>query len=208
VSVQRRFCQGFTGCFTGLERRSHTLASQAFNRGNTVKNTKAKVATGATVVLLGGLGGLALSQGNNKAPSKPVADKPIVHTKVIRRTIHVTKHAKPKHPPAAAPVEPASGMSSSSAPVVTGSSGASATEAPPVSTGSSSTGTESAPAPVTTHSSGASAGSGGGGNGIPVTTTASGAGGGSESAPVSTGSSGGGGGGGEVESEGGGGGDD
>ena len=31
-----------------------------------------------------------------------MADKPIVRTKVIRRTIHVTKHAKPKHPPAAA----------------------------------------------------------------------------------------------------------
>jgi hypothetical protein len=142
-----------------------------------VKNTKAKVATGATVVLLGGLGGLALSQGNSKAPSKPVADKPIVHTKVIRRTIHVTKHAKPKHPAAGAPVEPASGTSSSSAPVVTGSSSAGATEAPPVSTGSSSTGTESAP--VTTGSS-----SGGG-----------------ESAPVTTGSSGSGGGGGENEVE-------
>ena len=71
-----------------------------------MKNAKAKVATGATVVLLGGLAGLALSQGSS-APSKPVADKPIVHTKVIRRTVHVTKHAKPKHPPAAAPVGPA-----------------------------------------------------------------------------------------------------
>lgn len=149
-----------------------------------MKNTKAKVATGATVVLLGGLGGLALSQGNNKAPSKPVADKPIVHTKVIRRTVHVTKHAKPKHPAAGAPVEPASGISSSSARVVTGSSGASATETPPVSTGSSSTGTESAP--VTTGSSG-------GGEATPVVTSSSGSGGG---------------GGGEVENEGGGGGDD
>jgi hypothetical protein len=156
-----------------------------------VKNLKAKVATGATVVLLGGLGGLALSQGN-KAPSKPVADKPLVRTKVIRRTIHVTKHAKPKHPPAGAPVEPASaGTSSASAPVVTGSSGGGATETAPVTTGSSSTGTGTEPAPVTTGSSG---------------------GGSSESAPVSTGASGAsGGGGGEVEHEsegGGGGGDD
>ncbi len=149
-----------------------------------MKNTKAKIATGATVLLLGGLGGLALSQGNSKGPSKPVADKPIVHTKVIRRTVHVTKHAKPKHPAAGAPVEPASGTSSSSAPVVTGSSGASATGAPPVSTGSSSTGTETAP--VTTGSSG-------GGEATPVVTSSSGSGGG---------------GGGEVENEGGGGGDD
>jgi hypothetical protein len=154
-----------------------------------VKNIKTKVATGATVVFLGGLTGLALSQGG-KAPSKTVADKPVVHTKVIRRTIHVTKHAKPKHPVAAAPVEPGS------APVVTGSSGTS--ETTPVTTGSSGSGAESAP--VTTGSSGA-----GGEAAAPVTTGSSGAGGG-ESAPVTTGSSGGGAGGGGGESDGGGGG--
>ena len=60
---------------------------------------ESKIAAGATVVVLGGLGGLALSQGN-RPPSQQVADKPVVRTKVIRRTIHVTKHAKPKHPPA------------------------------------------------------------------------------------------------------------
>jgi len=169
-----------------------------------VKTIKTKIATGATVVFLGGLTGLALSQGG-KAPSKPVADKPVVHTRVIRRTIHVTKHAKPKHPVAAAPVEP------QAAPVVTGSSGSSSSEAAPVTTGSSSSGsagTESAP--VTTGSSGASAG--GESESAPVSTGSSGAGsgGGSESAPVSTGSSGGGGatGGGEVERESEGGGDD
>jgi hypothetical protein len=113
-----------------------------------VKNAKAKVATGVTVVLLGGLGGLALSQGS-KAPSKQVADKPIVRTKVIRRTVHVTKHAKPKHPPAAAPLEPASG---SPAPIISGTSGSA--EPAPVSTGSS--GAE--PAPVTTGSSGVGGG--------------------------------------------------
>lgn len=152
-----------------------------------MKNLKAKAAAGTTIVLLGGLGGLALSQGS-KAPSKPVAAKPVVHTKVIRRTVHVTKHAKPKHPPAGAPVEPASaGTSSASAPVVTGSSGGGATETAPVTTGSSSTGTGTEAAPVTTGSSG---------------------GGSSESAPVSTGTSGGGGGEVEHESEGGGGGGD
>jgi hypothetical protein len=141
----------------------------------TVKNLKTKAAAGTTIVLLGGLGGLALSQGN-KAPSKSVADKPVVHTKVIRRTIHVTKHAKPKHPPAAAPVEPASaGTSSAGAPAVTGSSGATATEATPVTTSSSSTGTSTEAAPVTTASS-----SGGSSESAPVTTTASGGGGGGE----------------------------
>lgn len=159
-----------------------------------MRNMKTKIATGATVVFLGGLAGVALSQGG-KAPSKEVADvKPVVHTKVIRRTIHVTKHAKPKHPAAAAPVEPGgspvvtgSSGGSESAPVTTSSSGAGAgSEGVPVITGSSSTGSE--PAPVTTGSSGT----------------------GSESAPVTTGSSGsGGGGGGEVEhGDGGGGGDD
>lgn len=146
-----------------------------------MKNLKAKVATGATVVLLGGLGGLALSQGN-KAPSKPVADKPAVQTKVIRRTIHVTKHAKPKHPPAAAPVEPAAGGSSTGAAYVT--------------TGSSGSGAESAP--VTTATSGSESG-----EAASVTTGSSGSG--SESVPVTTATSGGGGGGGEVESDDGGG---
>jgi hypothetical protein len=98
-----------------------------------VKNARAKVATGATVVLLGGLTGLALSQGSS-SPSKAVADKPVVHTKVIRRTVHVTKHAKPKHPPAAAPVGPAAAGESGSASVYTGSSGS---ETIPVTTASS-----------------------------------------------------------------------
>lgn len=138
-----------------------------------MKNVKAKVAAGATVICLGGLGGVALSQGG-QAPSTPVADRPLVQTKVIHRTIHVTKHAKPKHPPAAAPVEPAS----ASAPVTTGSSGAAGgSESDPVSTGSSSTGTETEA--VTTGSSST----------------------GAASAPVSTGSSGTGGGGGEAEHE-------
>lgn len=118
-----------------------------------MKNAKVKVATGATVVLLGGLTGLALSQGSG-APSKQVADKPIVHTKVIRRTVHVTKHAKPKHPPATAPVEPAaSGSAAAGAYVATGSSGAG--ETTPIST-SSSGGGESAP--VTTATSGGGGG--------------------------------------------------
>lgn len=133
-----------------------------------MKNAKAKFAAGATVVLLAGLGGIALSQGN-QAPSKQVADKPVVHTKVIRRTVHVTKHAKPKHPPAAAPVEPAaSGSSAGGAYVATGSSGAA--ESAPIATATSGSETESAP--VTTATSG------GGGESAPVTTATSGGGGG------------------------------
>lgn len=123
-----------------------------------MKNVRAKVAAGATVVALGGMTGLAVSQGG-EAPSKPVADKPIVRTKVIRRTIHVTKHAKPKHPPASAPVEPTS-AASAGASVTTGSSGATGgSEYAPVSTGSSGTGPEAEA--VTTGSSGAGGGGGG-----------------------------------------------
>jgi hypothetical protein len=137
-----------------------------------VKNAKAKIATGATVVLLGGLGGIALSQGG-KAPSKPVADKPVVHTKVIRRTVHVTKHAKPKHPPAGAPVEPRAGSSSAAGSYVTTASSGAGAESAPVTTASS--GSESSEtAPVTTGSSGS------GSESAPVTTATSGGGGGGE----------------------------
>ncbi len=61
-----------------------------------MKNLKTRIAAGATIVGLGGLTGLALSAGHQK--SAPIAAKPLVRTKVIRRTIHVTKHVKPKHP--------------------------------------------------------------------------------------------------------------
>jgi hypothetical protein len=100
-----------------------------------VKNLKAKLAAAATVVALAGLGGLALSQ-SGRQPSKAVADKPVVHTRVIRRTIHVTKHTKPKHPVAAAPVEPVAAPATAAA--VTGSSGSG--EAAPVMTASSGAG--------------------------------------------------------------------
>jgi hypothetical protein len=116
-----------------------------------VKNVKAKLAAVATVVALGGFTGLALSQGGN-APTKAVADKPAVHTKVIRRTIHVTKHAKPKHPPASAPVVPAAASASGSS-VTTGSSGSG--ESVPVTTSSSGSGESP---PVTTSSSGSGGG--------------------------------------------------
>jgi hypothetical protein len=129
-----------------------------------VKRIKTRIAAAATIIGLGGLAGVALSAGNHGA-SQPVAAKPLVRTKVIRRTIHVTKHAKPKHPVVAAP--PAGSSSpSGSAPVTTGSSGAAAEE--PVTTSTSGAGAEE---PVTTATSGA-------GGETPITTATSGAGGG------------------------------
>ncbi len=62
-----------------------------------VKNTKARIATGATILGLAGLAGVALSA-NRQQAADVAATKPAVRTKVIHRTIHVTKHAKPRHP--------------------------------------------------------------------------------------------------------------
>lgn len=121
-----------------------------------MKNAKAKFAAAITVVALGGFTGLALSQGG-APPSQAVADKPAIRTKVIRRTIHVTKHAKPKNPPAAAPVVPGASAGASGAPVVTSSSGGGSGEPIPVTTSSSGSGES---APVTTSSSGSGGGGG------------------------------------------------
>jgi hypothetical protein len=113
-----------------------------------VKSIKTRIAAGATILGLAGLAGVALNAGNQGA-SQLVATKPLVRTKVIRRTVHVTKHAKPKRPVA---VDPPAAVASSPAPPVT-------------------TSTSGAPEePVITSSSGASE--------APVTTAASGAGGG------------------------------
>jgi hypothetical protein len=67
-----------------------------------VTRLKTRIAATATVLGLGGIAGFALGQNHNQAPQTSVADKPAVHTKVIRRTIHVTRHAKPNHPAPAA----------------------------------------------------------------------------------------------------------
>ena len=100
-------------------------------------NTKIKLATGATVVALGGLAGLALGEGG-RTESKAVAEKPLVRTKVIRQTVHVTKHAKPKHPAAAA---------GGSAGAAAGASGAAGS----ASTGASSTGSSASYESGTRH---------------------------------------------------------
>jgi hypothetical protein len=104
-----------------------------------VKSMKTRIAAGATILGLGGLTGLALSAGHQRA-AQPVATKPLVRTKVIRRTIHVTKHAKPKHPVGAAPGASASGGGSTSAPVVTHTSGAGGGSSTPVTTATSGAG--------------------------------------------------------------------
>jgi hypothetical protein len=148
-----------------------------------VNRKKTRIAAAATVLGLGGLTGIALSAGGRQANT--LADKPLIHTKVIHRTVHVTKHLKPKHPVAGGSAEYAGSTSGGAPAAVTASSGASTSEA----------------APVTTATSGKSAG-----ETAPVTTASSGTGGGGEAAPVTTGPSGTGGGG-EAESEGDGGGD-
>lgn len=59
-----------------------------------MKNLKTRAAAAATVLGLGGLAGVALgSQGRGGATT--AADRP-ARTQVIRRTIHVTRHAKPR----------------------------------------------------------------------------------------------------------------
>jgi len=187
-----------------------------------VKRVKTRIAAGVTILGLGGLTGLALST-NHQQASEPVAAKPLVRTKVIRRTIHVTKHTKPNDPAGSSPMAGRAGSGYSGdagAPsVTTGASsiGSESTSSPssgsaPVTTsssGASSTPSEPTPAPVVTHSSGSSShtGSRGGATTAPVVTHSSGASagsgsGGGASTPVVTSSSGGGAaGGGESEHE-------
>jgi hypothetical protein len=132
---------------------------------------KTRIAAAATILGLGGLAGLALSAGGQKASS--LASKPLVRTKVIHRTVHVTKHVKPKHPVAGGPAGYSGAVPSGSAgaPVVTGASSSGAAESTPVVTGASSSGSAES-APVVTGSSGT------GGGSAPVVTSASGGGGG------------------------------
>lgn len=131
-----------------------------------MNRTRIRIAAAATIVVLGGLAGLALSDGQKQA-STAVAEKPLVRTKVIRRTIHVTKHAKPRHPAAGGRGSGPSTGSSAHA----GSSGSAVTGA----SSSGSTSSASYSSPVTTSTSGASAGSSGEAS-APVTTAASGGG--------------------------------
>lgn len=207
--------------YPALSRPFPALAQSAldnFYEGDDVSKFKSQFAAILVAGALGGLAGFALGHEHQvPATEKPVAAKPAMHTKVVHRTIHVTKHAKPKHPPAGAGGHHGAKVGASG-----GGQTQTATATPTaVATGSSSTGAATEGAtytsePVTTSTSGAVATTGSESeSAAPVTTSTSGAsasgGGGSESAAVTTATSGGGGGGGG-ESEGGdgggGGGDD
>ena len=157
-----------------------------------MKSTRTRVAAAATILGLGGLAGIALNAGNKVAP--PAAVKPLVRTKVIRQTVHVTKHIKPKRPAAGGTpgspyrtsqtvTEPVGGVTTAAS--STGSSPPPSSTAAPVTTSSSGAAAAPSPspesAPVVTHTSGSHAGSGGsGGTVAPVVTHTSGAGGGGE----------------------------
>lgn len=137
---------------------------------------KTRIAAGITVIALGALAGLALGSGEQQSTATAVAEKPVVRTKVIRRTIHVTKHAKPKHPAA----------TGSGGGAVAAGSGSSAGGQGSATTGSSSGGygssysSSSESSPITTSTSGASSApssyESGSSEGAPVTTSTSGGG--------------------------------
>lgn len=134
-----------------------------------MKNAKTRIAAAATILGLGGLAGVALNAGKQAAP--PAAVKPLVRTKVIRQTVHVTKHIKPKHPAAGGtPGSPYRTSQTTTEPIGG------------VTTASSSTGSAPSPsstaAPVTTSSSGAAAAPSPSPESAPVVTHTSGAGGG------------------------------
>jgi hypothetical protein len=115
-----------------------------------VRNTRSRIAVAATVLALGGLAGLAVSADKQKAPSTVAAEPPLVRTRVIHRTIHVTKHAKPRNPVGtSAPPAP------ETSPVA--ATGYSA-EAPSATTSTSGAGSYSEAAPVTTATSGGGGG--------------------------------------------------
>jgi hypothetical protein len=120
-----------------------------FVRRSNVKSIRTRVAAGATVLALGGLAAVALSADNGGGGgNQAVAERAPVRTEVVRRTVHVTKHAKPKRP-AAGSGSGSGGASSAPAPV---SVPATTSSAPAPVTSSSGGGAE--PAPVTTSTSG------------------------------------------------------
>lgn len=79
-----------------------------------------RIAAGGTVAALGVLAAVALGAGSKdpaKTVTKPAAAPPIVRTVVIRRTVRVVKHEKPKPAPKAAPPAPAPAPAIAPAPV-------------------------------------------------------------------------------------------
>jgi hypothetical protein len=124
-------------------------------RSMVVRNIKSRIAITATVLALGGLTGLALSTDKQKTPATVAAD-PLVRTKVIHRTIHITKHTKPRNP-AGSSAYPGTGAGPApeASPVAASSY---STEAPSATTATSGAGSYPESAPVTTATSGGGGG--------------------------------------------------
>jgi len=64
-----------------------------------VSSTKTQIAAGAMLLALGGVAGAAVNGQSStpKAASAVVRPAPVeVRTQVVRRTIHITRHAKPR----------------------------------------------------------------------------------------------------------------
>jgi hypothetical protein len=198
--------------YPGLSRPFPAAAQSAldsFDEGDDVSAMKSQIAAILTAGVLGGLAGFALGHEHQlPAAEKPVAAKPAMHTKVVHRTIHVTKHAKSKHPPAGAGGHHGAKVGAGGGQTQTATATPTAVATGSSSTGAATEGGTYTSEPVTTSTSGAVATVESGSEGAaPVTTSTSGAsasgGGGSETAAVTTATSGGGGGGGGGESEGG-----
>lgn len=128
-----------------------------------MNNVRMKIAAGATVLGLGGLGGFALA-GNDAATTTTAAPatattrpKPKVHTQVIHRTIQV--RPRPQATAASGPAAPAAASSPPPGPAPVAS--APAVPAPAAPAPAATPVSETAPPPVSTHTSGAANGAGG-----------------------------------------------
>jgi hypothetical protein len=79
--------------------REHDALTFPFSSGaDAVSDTRTKIAAGATLLALGGLAGVALSAESRHATSSAATATPPVEvrTEIVRRTVHVFRHEKPK----------------------------------------------------------------------------------------------------------------
>ena len=62
-----------------------------------MSDTRTKIAAGATLLVLGGLAGVALSAESNRATGAAQTAAPVeVRTQIVHRTVHVIRREKPK----------------------------------------------------------------------------------------------------------------
>jgi hypothetical protein len=66
-----------------------------------------KLAAGASLVALGGIAGFAVGQPGHAGTVKQAAAPVEVRTETVKRTVHVTRHEKPKHKRVRRPAAPA-----------------------------------------------------------------------------------------------------